>query len=169
MRRVDVAVALALTLPVAGALEAQTAPVRLVESGTVGCLMCEGPEAFGAVQALAVGTDGSIWVADRDEPMIRRIAPDGRLAASFGRAGEGPGKLGMLSGMGVLSDGTVLVSDFRRAYLQRFDREGEPLATIPLGAAALGVAADARGRSAAWQTRSYPGVRDRTAPVAGRP
>src|ERR1700749_1145980 len=65
-------------------------------------------------QAVAVGPDGSIYVADQFSHAIQVFAPDGTFLRSIGAAGGaqlgGPGGLGAIGAVAVAADGSVYVA-----------------------------------------------------------
>ncbi len=113
-------ITLALAVPSA---EAQIAPVRLEPLPPIGCLVCEGPRAFGRVDWLAALPDGGLVALDRDPPVVRIFAPDGTVRAAFGRKGEGPGEFLTPSGVAVLGD-RIVVADIRRPVLSELTLDG---------------------------------------------
>jgi len=138
----------------ASALQAQSLP-RLEQSAVIGCLACEGAEAFGAIQAIAVGPGGGVVVADRDAPMIRSFDAQGRLTASFGRRGEGPGELGMPAGIAVRPDGRVLIGDIRRLHLTELTAEGEVVRTLRVPSTVMGLNGAPGGDWVAYQIANW--------------
>ena len=85
--------------------------VTLVEEIRIGEL--DGPDEhlFGRVAALAVGPDGSMYVADHQQKSIRQYDPGGNYVRAAGRYGEGPGEYRQILGMKSLPDGTLAVLD----------------------------------------------------------
>jgi tripartite motif-containing protein 71 len=61
-------------------------------------------------QAVAVGPDGSIYVADQFSHAIQVFAPDGTFRRSIGAAGSGPGGLSAVGAVAVAGDGSVYVA-----------------------------------------------------------
>ncbi len=88
--------------------------------------MVEGPEEYliGDPRALAVGWDGVIYLLDRQVPIVRVYAPDGRFLRDIGREGAGPGEYRRPDAMAVLPDGRILVRDPGNARITVFDSDG---------------------------------------------
>lgn len=100
------------------------------------------PGELGAVGALAVGADNTLYVADGND-RIDRFDADGRLLGSWGGAGSAIGRFSFGKGGGheapaggglaVLGD-FVYVSDSRNDRVQRFNLDGtNPVELIPPG------------------------------------
>lgn len=143
---------------IAAPVKAQRAPLELTHVGYVGCVACTGPEAFGSIQAIALGRAGVVWAVDRDPPHLRRFAPPtGAVVAPLGvgRSGEGPGEFGLPNGVAVTAGGSVVVSDFRRPSLQRFDSGGHYLDGRPTDAGALRIQSSPDGSWLAWQEADW--------------
>ena len=83
----------------------------LVEDLRIGVL--EGPDEyiFGRVGHLAVGADGSIYVADAQLGSIRQYDAAGHFVRTIGSQGQGPGEYSRILGMKMLHDGTLAVLD----------------------------------------------------------
>lgn len=88
---------------------------------------------FAAPRSLAVGPDGSVYVADYDNHCVRRIDPEGiiRTVAGSGVAGfsgdGGPAEFARLSwpcGIDVASDGTLYVADFGNGRVRKIAPNG---------------------------------------------
>ena len=90
-----------------------------------------GEGALSSVSAVAVGRDGSVYVAQPEEAKVRRFGPDGRFAGAFGREGRGPGEFGNIVSMGWRGD-TLWTSDPMLGRVQLFDRAGRVLGSHPL-------------------------------------
>lgn len=143
----------------AGALTAQSAPIQLEPLSPIGCVACDGPEAFGAIMGLSILPDGGIAVADRDEPMVRVFDAEGGVEAAFGRRGKGPGELSRPSGIAAGYNGRVVVSDFTSTALTAYERSGELVEIRPVPSTAMRLSADPSGRwmvgqLADWATMS---------------
>ncbi|MCJ7627031.1 MAG: 6-bladed beta-propeller [Longimicrobiales bacterium] len=94
--------------------------------------MFDGPEEyiFGDVVSLAHGSDGTIYVMDRQVPALRVYNLDGTYRTTFGREGEGPGEYKRPDGgLNVLSDGRIVLRDPSNARIQVYSPGGEALDT----------------------------------------
>lgn len=89
-------------------------------------------------QALGVGADGSLYVADTGNHAIRKIAPDGAITTVAGTGQEGfagddgpaaQSQLASPSGVVVLPGGDLLVSDTGNHRI-RWIRPGGPIRTV---------------------------------------
>ncbi len=103
---------------------------RLVPEVSIG--LVAGPEEylFGYITSIAMATDGTIYVMDRDVPALRVYNSDGTYRTTWGREGGGPGEYrNPDGGLSVLSDGRVLVRDPGNARVQVYSPQGEPLDT----------------------------------------
>ena len=78
-------------------------------------------------QSLALGPDGTLWVADACNHRVCRFTRAGEFRGAFGRAGDGLGELRFPYGLDLLSDGTLVVSEYGNNRLQRFDQSGKSL------------------------------------------
>ncbi len=121
----------------------------------VGCLTCDGPTAFGAIQGLALAPDGAVVVTDRDPPHVRIFEPDGSPRAAFGRSGRGPGEFGMPGGVAALEDGRLLLADFRWTHVGVFAADGALQETIPVASTTSRLTGAPNGRWAAWQVADW--------------
>lgn len=63
---------------------------------------------------VAADSSGRVYILDEDAKRIRVFDTQGRLARSFGRAGEGPGELAQPAALTVSSGGQVGVYDYGR-------------------------------------------------------
>lgn len=144
-----------LPLTALGGLAAQETPLHLETLSTVGCLWCEGPEAFSSILAVSLPPDGSLVVLDTHAPMVRVFDAAGRSTATFGRKGEGPGELSLPSGVAALVDGTLLVGDLRGTSLTHFAPDGSLLGTHPAERTVMGLRSDPTGAWVAYQVADW--------------
>ena len=101
----------------------------LVPRVTIG--VAEGDEnlMLGDIRGLAVGPDGSIYIAEGG-PSLKKFGPDGQFIRTIGRVGSGPGEFRRPDGgLAVLPDGRVVLRDPGNGRLAVFSPEGEPLTT----------------------------------------
>ncbi len=99
--------------------------LQLVEEIRIGQL--DGPEEylFGSVDGIAVDRDGILYVADGQEPIIRRYDRDGRFLGNIGGNGGGPGEFFRIRGIAVLSTGDLAVWDPRNLRVSIFHPSGD--------------------------------------------
>ena len=75
-------------------------------------------------QALAIGPDGSVYVADQGSHVVQVFGPDGVFRREVGIAGSKPGQLSAVGALAVAGDGSVLVADGANR-IDRFDANGQ--------------------------------------------
>ncbi|MCA9877868.1 MAG: NHL repeat-containing protein [Thermomicrobiales bacterium] len=73
---------------------------------------------------LAIGPDGSIYVADTFNNRIQKLAADGTFTLSWGAGGSGPDDVFEPNGIGVDAAGRVYVTGTTGVRVQVFDAEG---------------------------------------------
>ena len=90
---------------------------------------------FSWPRAVAVGADGSIFVADTRNHRVKRLATDGSVISIWGagggttaQAGTGLGEFSSPVGIAVDANGNVLVSDYGNHRIQKLSADGTPLA-----------------------------------------
>jgi tripartite motif-containing protein 71 len=75
-------------------------------------------------QALAIGPDGSVFVADQGSKVVQVFGPDGVFLREIGIAGSKPGQLGPVGAIAVAGDGSLIVADGSNR-IDRFDANGQ--------------------------------------------
>lgn len=93
-----------------------------------------GPAQFGQVQGVAVASDGSIWVADRQSADVRVFEADGAFRMRVGGRGDGPGEFRVLRLLGESGDSVAIVDD-RGGRLSWFGLDGTLLSGSTLARA----------------------------------
>ena len=78
----------------------------------------------GQPEAIAVAPDGTVYVTDSDQHVVRRFSAEGGLLARWGGPGTGPGQFATPGAVAVGADGSVVVVDRDNHRVQRFDAEG---------------------------------------------
>ncbi len=73
---------------------------------------------------IAVGPDGSVYVTDAKDRVVK-LRPDGEYLAEWGYAGNGPGAFSNPVGIAVGRDGSVYVSDYDQDRVQKFTGNGK--------------------------------------------
>ena len=106
--------------------------LQLEESLRIGGLDGTEEYTFGFVSTLAPASDGSVYVADAQIPVVRRYDAQGRFMANIGRSGEGPGEYRSLDGLAGLTNGRLAVWDARLRRATLFNAEGTYEESIPL-------------------------------------
>ena len=82
------------------------------------------PEEFGRVNSVAVGPDGTLFVADGINREVRVFGLDGVHRRTFGRNGEGPGEFRSLYSLAWVGD-RLLTLDPNLGRIGEFSAEGE--------------------------------------------
>jgi DNA-binding beta-propeller fold protein YncE len=62
-------------------------------------------------QAVAVGPDGAVYVADQSSHVVQVFAPSGQFLREVGISGTGPGQFTSVGAIAVAADGTLFVAD----------------------------------------------------------
>ena len=83
------------------------------------------PDENAGIGALAVGTDGRVYVGDGANHRIQVFESDGRFLRQFGTFGIGEGQFSRIFHIAVGHDGSVYAVDHDLHYLSRFDATGE--------------------------------------------
>jgi RHS repeat-associated protein len=108
---------------------------------------------FGEPHAIAIGQDGTIFIADAQFPAVRRVGTDGVIQTVLGngRSGSsgdgGPGTKAQIVdplGLAIGPDGSLYVADFHDARVRRLSTDG-----IVSTAAGTGTAGDSGDGAAA--------------------
>lgn len=81
------------------------------------------------ISSLAVSANGSIYIAQPDEQLIRVVAADGTLQRAIGRKGRGPGEFQRPWFLGWMGD-TLVVADGALVRISAFDSAGSLLYTV---------------------------------------
>jgi len=84
-----------------------------------------GPGQLQHPRNLAIGPDGSLYVADSGNHRIVKFSPDGQMLTSWGSKGAGPGQFNEPWGIAVGPDGSVYVADTWNHRIEKFDANGK--------------------------------------------
>ena len=107
----------------------------LVEELSIG--VADGAEEYmlGEIADIALGPDGSIFVLDRQVPVVRHYDARGQFIRNIGRRGDGPGEFRLVSGIAMTHDGRLLLWDTGNWRINVYSATGEvlPQLTTPSG------------------------------------
>src|SRR4051794_2878463 len=78
---------------------------------------------------IAVGPDGSVYIADTGNQRVQKFTSDGAFLATIGSAGAGQGQFNSPNSVAVGPDGTLYVADSGNHRVQRFDANGGFIST----------------------------------------
>jgi DNA-binding beta-propeller fold protein YncE len=100
--------------------------MRLGKAGVAG----DGPDTFNQPDAVVVGQNGDIFVADghtigSGNARIVKFSKDGKFIKQWGEHGSGPGQFEVPHGIAMDSQGRILVADRGNRRIQIFDRDGK--------------------------------------------
>jgi DNA-binding beta-propeller fold protein YncE len=117
---------IAVAVVLAGSAHAQDStgvvvPVFDREWGTAGT----GPGQFSTPIGVAVGPDGSVYIADRGNSRVQKFTGDGQFLLEWGTAGTGVGQFHSCTGVAVDAQGYVYVTDRLNSRVQKFTSEGQ--------------------------------------------
>lgn len=91
----------------------------------------EDPDHFDGPTDIAVGRDGSIYVADGyGNARVVKFAADGRYLDAWGGHGTAPGEFNVPHGIAIDAEDNLYVADRGNARIQVFDRDGHFLRQI---------------------------------------
>jgi DNA-binding beta-propeller fold protein YncE len=90
----------------------------------------DGKGHFSFPNAVAVASDGSIFIADSFNATIIHFSSDGKFIKSFGKRGDTQGDLALATGIAVDGEDHVYVTDGRMHNVTVFDAEGNSLLVI---------------------------------------
>jgi hypothetical protein len=96
--------------------------------------MIDGPPEYllGTAPAFTVGSDGSLFVADRGT--LRHYDADGKYVRTIARQGQGPGEMRSVVSMDVSDDGLVAALDLGNRRVNVFSPDGTLVREFRLGA-----------------------------------
>ncbi len=75
-------------------------------------------------EAIALGANGEVYVADQFSFVVQRFSADGRYEGEWGSYGRRSGEFGAIDGLAVDSRGAVYVADSSNDRVQKFDAGG---------------------------------------------
>src|SRR3954454_25040219 len=88
-------------------------------------------------QAVAVGPDGNVYVADQASHVVQVFAPDGTFLREVGISGTGRGQLTSVGAIAVAGDGSLFVADGTNR-IDRFGPDGALIASFGHGGSDAG-------------------------------
>ena len=83
-----------------------------------------------AIGGIAVGADGSVYVADTVNRRVQQFDAKGKVVRTWGRFGSDPGQFLEPIDVAIAPDGSVYVVDDQRDDIQRFTADGDYVATL---------------------------------------
>ncbi|MEA2231092.1 MAG: tripartite motif-containing protein 71 [Solirubrobacteraceae bacterium] len=110
-------------------------------------------------QAVAVGPDGAVYVADQSSNVVQVFGPDGAFVRDVGVAGTRPGQLGSVGAIAVAPDNTLYVADGSNR-IDRYDPSGQSIGSFGSGGTEVGQfyfgagGATTPGRAADWPSEA---------------
>jgi tripartite motif-containing protein 71 len=75
-------------------------------------------------EAVAVGPQGDVYVADQLSFVVQKFTPTGQLEAEWGSYGAGAGQFGPIGGVATDGDGNVYVVDSSHNRIEKFNSSG---------------------------------------------
>lgn len=90
----------------------------------------DGKGYFSFPNAVAVASDGSMYIADSFNAAIIHFSAEGKYLNFIGRRGDSPGDLTLVTGVAVDSEDHIYATDGRLHNVTIFDKEGNSLLVI---------------------------------------
>lgn len=108
----------------------EIASVKIVEELVLGKNNIQSlNESFGRIKDVAVGQEGTIYVADEGSMNIKVFNKTGDYIGSIGRRGRGPGEFLSLREITISNKNKLVVVDIRQFRISKFNKDGEILDT----------------------------------------
>jgi hypothetical protein len=85
---------------------------------------------FGAINTVATGPDGNIYVLDQQQSQVFVFDGEGTLLRILSREGEGPGESRRPEDMVFFADGTLGLAQYINGKIIRIDLQGTPLNSL---------------------------------------
>ena len=82
------------------------------------------PWYFKAPGAIALGADGSVFIADTGNYQVQKFTVNGDFVQKWGAQGSDSGSFGAISAIATAADGSVLVADALNNRIQQFTADG---------------------------------------------
>ena len=120
---------------------------RLVEEVSIGVLDGAEEYVFGDIAEVAIGSDGSIYVFDRQVPALRQYDVRGKYVRTLGRKGQGPGEYLKGGGLAVHPDGRVMLWDTGTWRINVYSPAGGSIASWSTPSGASGSASLSTSRA----------------------
>lgn len=98
---------------------------RVVEDLRIGRSDGPGEYLFGGIVGIVQHPDGTVFIADRQVPVIRRYDASGTYMHDIGREGQGPGEFQVLQSIALLPDGNLVAWDPRARRATVFTPDGD--------------------------------------------
>lgn len=113
--------------------EAQDA-YKAVEEIRIGTFDGEFEYMFARISDLAVGADGTIFVADSPagDPVVRIFDEEGIFVKYVGRNGRGPGEYENIEGIGSFPDGRLAIWDIGNQRINVYEPNGDFIESYPV-------------------------------------
>lgn len=90
----------------------------------------DGKGYFSFPNAVAVASDGSLFIADSFNAAIVHFSVEGKYLNTIGKRGDSPGNLTLVTGVAVDSEDHIYATDGRLHNVTIFDKEGNSLLVI---------------------------------------
>jgi hypothetical protein len=96
------------------------APIQNVVFASKWGTLGSGDGQFWFPRGVAVASDGSVYVADKDNYRIQKFTSEGVFVSKWGARGSGDGQFSFPRGVAAASDGSVYVADTVNHRIQKF-------------------------------------------------
>jgi len=113
------------------AIETAWGNATTVEKLAIGVEFGNDEYMFGGILSIAVGADGTMYVSDRQQDIVRMYDAEGIFVRDIGRQGQGPGEYSVAPMLGVLPSGDLVVREGMTSRISFFTARGEYLDSFP--------------------------------------